>query len=190
MSSQFCQEWGGSRWREGEDNLVTTCMVLSAWGCRSVTTSSPAVELQWLMYVETLICRYGNLVLSPTSNFLVLSGELLEHQGIIPTRYLGEGEWVTACRYLCLCTHWRGGHPECQFNLDTSYYRDGTGWDQPSPCDTLYQISQQKLWLALLISEGRRHLPKGRFLPVSVWGESVQLAWRWGLSPPKVTVSH
>lgn len=83
----------------------------------------------------------------------------------IPTCYPGEVEWVTACRYLCLCIHWRGEHPECQFNLDTNYYRDGIRWDQPSPCDSLYQISQQRLWPASLISEGRSETFAQRKVP-------------------------
>lgn len=42
-----------------------------------------------------------------------------------------------------------------RFSLDTSYYKDGIRLDQPSSCDSLYQISQQRLQPASLVSEGR-----------------------------------
>lgn len=121
-------EWGGSRWREGEDNVVTTCMVLS-WGCKSVTRSSPAVQLQHLMSVETLTCRCGNLELSPTSNFPLLSGNYRTLRAG-PSHLSSRRNQVN--HYLQVpVSHWRG-HPECQLNLDTSYYRDGIRWDQSS----------------------------------------------------------
>lgn len=148
MSSQFCQACNRMGWLKTKRRGRQSCHYLRGPLCLGMQTSD-----QHLMYVETVICRCGNLELSPPPNSPSCWGSYGNTKGwSIPTCYPGEVEWVTACR--CLCTHWRG-HPECQFNLDTSYYRDGIRWHQSSPCDSLYQISQQRLWPALLVSEGR-----------------------------------
>lgn len=193
MSSQFCQAYqrnGVAQDKEKGKTILPPCMVLSAWGCTSVTRSSPAAELQHLMCVETLTC----LEFSPTSYFHLLSGELWEHQGLVHPNLLSRrNQVITTCRYMCCAFIGEGTQ-----NASLTWIPVTTGME-PDEINPLPVIPftkypshgcSQHHWFQ---REGARHLPKGRFLPVSVWGESVQPAWRLGWSLKitlKVTVSH
>lgn len=168
-------EWGGSGQREGEDNLASLhgplCLGMH------ISASSPAAELQHLMYVETLTCKCGNLEFSPTSYFHLLSGELWEHQGLDHPNLLSRrNQVITACRYMCCAFIGEGTQ-----NASLTWIPVTTGME-PDEINPLPVIPftkypshgcSQHHWFQ---REGARHLPKGRFLPVSVWGESVQPA--------------
>lgn len=64
MSSQFCQACPQNGVGEDEEKGKTIYCYLHGplcLGMQTETRSSPAVELQRLMYVETFTCRCGNL---------------------------------------------------------------------------------------------------------------------------------
>lgn len=111
MSFQLCLACLQNGWVAQDEEKRKEILSLPTWSFLLGNVNQ--WKLQHLMHVEAPACRCGNLELSPTSNFPLLSGERCGHQGMVHPNLLSRRSWVNHCLEVPLSVRWLRGHPEC-----------------------------------------------------------------------------